>query len=288
MAVDLHTHSTVSDGSETPATVVALAAEAGLSAVALTDHDILSGLTEARQAADRHGIELVPGVELSLDWSEHVQPPTGGGMHLLVLGIEDVGGPLQDRLSELRRGRDGRNTIILERLHEQGLPLEIAEVEALSGGGSVGRPHIAAAMVARGYVPDIGTAFELYLGNRGPAYVGRPRLTPAGALTLAKASGGVSVLAHPFTLGFEHDAQLEELVEELVDLGLDGLESHHCGVEPERRPVLRRLARRHGLACSGGSDFHGTFKPGIAIGTGTGDLLVPDAFLEELRDRAGL
>lgn len=288
MPIDLHTHSTVSDGSERPAEVVRRAAAVGLSAVALTDHDILSGLSEAAASAEEHGVELVPGVELSIDWSEMtsgIDEP--GGMHMLVLWLEDRAGPLQDELGALRLGRDDRNRQILTRLEELGLPVTADELAAVAGEGSVGRPHIAAAMMDRGYVPDIGTAFDLYLRQGRPAYVPRQRLRPELALDLAHRSGGVTVLAHPFTLGFDDDHRLEDMFERLASLGLIGIESHHSREEPERRRLLARMARRHGLVPSGGSDYHGSFKPDIEVGTGVGDLAVPDDFLEELRRHRG-
>lgn len=289
MAVDLHTHSDVSDGSEPPREVVRLAAQSGLTALALTDHDILSGLGEAKRAAEEFGLELIPGVELSLDWSS-IAPSADerGGMHLIVLWLDDTPGPLQDHLAELRRGRDERNLRILGRLADLGLEVTLEEVERRAGSGSVGRPHIAGVMVDRGYVPDIATAFDLYLRNGGPAYVGRPRLDPARAIRLALASGGVPILAHPQSLGYESDPQLEGILRQLAEMGLVGVETHHSAIEPYRRRILRRMAERIGLAPSGGSDFHGAYKPGIAVGTGCGDLLVPDEFLEDLRARRGV
>lgn len=285
MAVDLHSHSVASDGSETPAEVVRLAARAGLSAVALTDHDILAGVGEAQEEALNHDLELIPGVELSLDWSTlsaDVEAP--GGMHLVVLWIEDEPGPVQDRLADLRLGRDDRNHGILERLTQLGFDVPLEEVLARAGAGSVGRPHIAGVMVDRGYVPDIATAFDLYLGNHAPAYVGRKRLTPAEAIGLSLQSGGVPILAHPHTLGIEEDSRLERLVEHLREMGMLGMETHHSSIEPERRRVLARMAARLGLRQSGGSDFHGSYKPGVAVGVGCGDLQVPVEFLEALRE----
>ncbi len=285
-AVDLHTHSRASDGSETPRRVVELAAAAGLASVALTDHDVLEGLAEATAAGEAAGIEVIPGVELSLDWSDMVpEADSHGGMHLVVLWIDDVAGPLQDTLADLRLGRDERNSTILERLSRLGLEVPMEEVLARAGGGSVGRPHIAGVMVDRGYVPDIATAFERYLGNGGPAYVGRRRLTPRTALELARASGGVPILAHPYTLGLEDDAALEATLARLADWGLSGIESHHSGVEPERRRLLRRMGSRLGLLPSGGSDFHGAYKAGIEVGRGGGDLEVPVEFLAALREQ---
>ncbi len=284
MAVDLHTHSNVSDGSETPSEVIRLAANAGLRAVALTDHDILAGLDDARAAAERHDIEFIPGVELSLDWrSLAPDADQRGGMHMVVLWIENQAGPLQDRLADLRLGRERRNHTILERLASLGIDVPMEEVLARAGDGSVGRPHIAAVMVDRGYVPDIAAAFDLYLGHGAPAYVSRKRLTVEEAISLARASGGVPVLAHPHTLGFEDDSRLESLLRHLHSTGLIGVETHHSAAEPGRRRILRRMADRVGLVPSGGSDFHGTYKPGIHIGVGCGDLHVPDEFLEGLR-----
>lgn len=284
MAIDLHSHSVVSDGSETPSEVMRLAAQAGLEAVALTDHDVLDGLGEAVEEAERQGVELVPGTELSLDWSQlHPDADELGGMHLVVLWIDDVPGPLQDRLADLRLGRDVRNQTILSRLGELGLDVPIEEVRRHAGSGSVGRPHIARVMVDRGYVPDISTAFSEYLAHGRPAYVARTRLDAETALRLSRASGGVPVLAHPHTLGLEEDGRLEEMLSRLRELGLLGVETHHSGAEADRRRVLRRMADRLDLAPSGGSDFHGTYKPGVELGRGVGDLEVPSSFLDDLR-----
>lgn len=286
MAVDLHSHSVVSDGSEPPAEVVRLAADAGLHAIALTDHDVLAGLEDAHKAAARYEVELIPGVELSLDWSTLADDADQrGGMHLVVLWLDDEPGPLQDRLADLRMGRDDRNRTILERLSQLGFDVPMDEVMARAGAGSVGRPHIAGVMVDRGYVPDVASAFDLYLAHGAPAYVPRSRLTPETAIRLSRESGGVPILAHPHTLGYERDNDLERVVGHLRELGLVGLESHHSAVEPDRRRLLRRLAARLGLLPSGGSDFHGSYKPGILIGVGCGDLEVPDEFLEGLREQ---
>ena len=156
----------------------------GVTTLALTDHDTLEGIVEAQQAAMSHDIDLIPGVELSLETD------TPGGMHLLVLWLEPGEGPLQVRLNELQSGRSGRNDRILERLDDLGMPLTLEEVLVEAGEGSVGRPHIAKVMVDHGYVPDIKTAFDLWLGNDKPAYAGRPRLEPAEAVALARKSGG--------------------------------------------------------------------------------------------------
>lgn len=281
MSVDLHTHSTASDGSDPPGRLVELAVEAGLSAIALTDHDTQEGLNEAGAAANAAGIELIPGVELSLDYHT-------GAMHLVVLWLEPGPGPLQDRLSGLQAGRGGRNLRIVEILTELGMPVSIEEVEREAGGGSIGRPHIAAVMMARGYVPDIRTAFDLWLGRDKPAYVGRERLDPEEAIGLARESGAVPVLAHPHTLAITTASDMAALLTRLKGAGLIGLESIYAVYRRHERDGYTDLARRFGLVPSGGSDYHGSYKPGLELASGYGDLTVPGQLLEELREHSGL
>lgn len=277
MIIDLHTHSTASDGSDSPARVVELAVEAGIGTLALTDHDTQEGLAEAEMAAARSAIELIPGVELSLQFDS-------GGMHLIVLWLEPGRGPLQDRLQGLQDGRGSRNEQIVELLVTAGMPLTIDEVLEEAGGGTVGRPHIAAVMMRRGYVPDIRTAFDVWLGAGRPAYVGRLRLGPDEAISLARQSGAVPVLAHPHTLGITTAPAMAELLTELKRSGLVGLEAHYSSYRAHERAGYADLARRFELLSSGGSDYHGSYKPGLSIGTGYGDLAVPGELVDRLRD----
>ncbi len=279
MPVDLHTHSTASDGSASPNQLVQLAVERGLKAMALTDHDTTEGVEDALGAAEIAGIELIPGTELSLEYDN-------GGMHLVVLFLSPGSGPLQDRLCELQKGREARNEQIVARLNALGMEMTNEEVRDEAGAGSVGRPHIAAVMVAKGYVPDIRTAFDEWLGNDKPAYAGRPRLDPEEGIRLARESGAVPVLAHPHTLGINRAAEMAELLERLVAAGLVGLESIYSSYRRHEREGYSHLARRFGLVPSGGSDYHGTYKPGLELGVGYGDLVVPNDVLEELRDFA--
>ncbi|MFP5333032.1 MAG: PHP domain-containing protein [Acidimicrobiia bacterium] len=276
MPIDLHTHSTTSDGSLTPTELVELAWELRLEAVALTDHDTLDGIDEASRAADRVGIELIPGVELSLDWDR-------GGMHMLVLWLTPGTGPLQDRLAELQAARNSRNARIVDRLNELGLEISLAEVEAEAGDGSVGRPHFAAVMVRKGYVPDIRTAFDEYLANGRPAYMPRYRLAPEEAIGLARRSGGVPILAHAHTLGLDNRGEVEALLERLVGAGLVGIECHYGSYDADERAGYVAMARRFGLLPAGGSDFHGSYKPEVALGTGSVGIGVPSEILEPLR-----
>jgi predicted metal-dependent phosphoesterase TrpH len=277
--IDLHVHSTASDGSDPPARIIGRAAAAGLEAVALTDHDTVEGLAEARAAAAEHGIRLIPGCELSCE------VPTGT-MHLLVYFLDDGPGPLQDELARLRDARHTRNERIAAVLRAHGLDVTVADILEESGGGTVGRPHIAGVLLKKGYVTSIQEAFDVWLANGRPAYLGRDRLTPADAIRLTHESGALAVLAHPMTLGLPAEEE-EAFIASLVGLGLDGLECEYGRYTPEERARYHALAAAFGLAPTGGSDYHGTYKPDLAIGTGTGDLAVPESLLVGLEARWG-
>ncbi|MDP9070803.1 MAG: PHP domain-containing protein [Actinomycetota bacterium] len=275
--IDLHTHSTVSDGSDEPGRIPELAAAAGCATVALTDHDRLDGLAEAGARAGELGVELVPGCEISC-----ANAP--GTMHLLVYFVEPGDGPLQAELTGLQQGRDDRNVALVERLRELGLPITHEELEAEAGGQGGGRPHAAAVLVANGAAGSVQEAFDRWLAKGRPGYVEKPRLEPARAIELARASGGVAVLAHPLSLELE-PAELDSKVGHLAGLGLGGLEALYGRYTSDERRELVALAERHGLAVTGGSDHHGTYKPDLRVGVGRGDLDVPDHLLEGLRAR---
>ncbi len=276
MAVDLHTHSTYSDGSDSPAEIVSAAAAAGLEAVALTDHDNLNGILEAAAAADASEVELIPGVELSCEW----QP---GGMHLVVLWLEPGPGPLQDQLEILQAGRRQRNVDLIELLQQLDVDISYEEVMAEAGGTGVGRPHVAAVLVRKGVVDSIPEAFDLYLASGRPAYVERYRLPPEEAIELARASGAVPIVAHPHTLGMT-GTSLDQELRRLARHGLVGLECYYPEYEPDTRLELVERARDVGLVPSGGSDYHGTYKPGLEIGRGYGDLSVGREVWQELAE----
>lgn len=280
MAIDLHTHSTASDGSVKPMDLVEMAVERRLTTLALTDHDTLEGIEEARAAAASVDLDLVPGTELSLNY-------TRGGMHMVVLWLEPGSGPLQDRLARLQTGRAERNERIVRLLNEHGMDITLEEVEAEAGGGSVGRPHIAAVMMAKGYVASVADAFDRWLAAGKPCYVGRPRLDPEEAIELSRSSGAVPVLAHPHTLNINRAPEMAAILERLRRAGLVGLEAIYSSYHQHERDGYADLARRFDLVPSGGSDFHGTYKPGLELGTGYGDLFVPESVVEELRPFAG-
>ena len=277
--IDLHTHSTVSDGSDPPARIAELAAAAGCRAFALTDHDRLDGVSVAATRATELDLEFIPGCELSCEVGS-------GTMHVLVYWLSDSPGPLQDELVRLQEARDTRNQRMAVLLQSLGLPVTYDELQAEAGGTGAGRPHVAAILVRKGVVGSVQEAFDVWLAKGRPAYVEKERLLPADALRLARQSGAVPVLAHPLSLQVGA-AELDRRVGELTDLGLQGLEAIYGRYSPSDRDGLVSLAAGHGLAVTGGSDHHGTYKPDLHVGVGRGDLDVPDSVLEDLAARRG-
>jgi predicted metal-dependent phosphoesterase TrpH len=258
--VDLHAHSTASDGLLAPARLVALAAERGLRILALTDHDTVAGLAEAAAVARARGPRLVPGVELSTQVE-------AGEVHILGYFINPGAPDLLGALARFQDARAGRAATMVERLAAVGAPIALARVVALAGGGSLGRPHVARALVEAGHAASVGDAFERYLVRGRPGYVERYRLTPADAVRLVRAAGGVPVLAHPHSA-----ADLDALLPELVAAGLGGLECHYGDYDDRRKEELLALAARHDLVATGGTDFHGL---GLAHQRSLGDTPVP-------------
>jgi 3',5'-nucleoside bisphosphate phosphatase len=278
--LDLHTHSTVSDGSDLPERIPELAHAAGCTAVALTDHDRLDGLDVAERRAAELGVAFVRGCEISCEVPK-------GTMHVLIYFVDGDGGALGEELRRLQEARDERNRRMLTRLSgELGLPVTLEEVEQEAGGSGIGRPHVAAVLVRKGVVSTIQEAFDRYLAKGQAGYVEKTRLFPEQAIAAARQAGAVSVLAHPLSLGLE-PAELDGLVGDLASQGLSGVEAIYGRYTPEDRDGLAELARRHGLVVTGGSDHHGTYKPDLQVGVGRGDLHVPDGALEELAARRG-
>jgi len=276
--IDLHTHSTCSDGTDPPERIAELAAAAGCSAVALTDHDTLVGLAAARRRAADVGIDLVAGCEVSCAFR-------GTSAHVLVYFVDDGDGPLQEELGRLREDRVARNRRLVARLVELGIPITYDEVVAEAASeDSAGRPHVAAVLVRLGAAESIPDAFDRWLGTGRPAHVPKARLTPADVATLARGSGGVAVLAHPLTLDLG-PSELASAVAELADAGFAGIEAVYGRYSRDQRAALVDLARRHDLVPTGGSDYHGSVKADLSIGTGQGDLRVPDDVVEQLAAR---
>ena len=272
--IDLHVHSTASDGVDEPAEVVRLASLSGVDVVALTDHDTLAGLPEAADAAETMGIRIIPGVELSVDHR-------ASKLHMLVYFVDDEDTPIGRRLEALRRGRSERNVTIIDRLQELGYDITLEDVHRHAKGPSVGRPHIADALVEAGSFASRDEVFADLLRDGGRAYVPRPRLGAVEAIELSRASGAVPVVAHPATITVP-EAGYAELFGELVEAGLGGIEAHHPMHLPELRLRLEELAHDLGIAATGGSDYHGAGVRAYRIGRGTGDLRVPISAIEEL------
>ncbi|MBN2908430.1 PHP domain-containing protein [Polycladomyces sp. WAk] len=246
--VDLHIHTTASDGLYSPEAVVRLAKKAGLRAIAITDHDTVGGVAQAAAAAANLGMELVPGIEIST-------LANGQDVHVLGYFVDTEQEWFLQRLQSLRNTREERNRKIIEKLNELGIAITWEEVQAKKRGAisekNVGRPHIAEILVDKGVVRSMDEAFDRYLGKDGAAYVTTKRITPFEAIELIKEAGGVPVLAHPGL--YENDA----LVEEIIVHGLAGLEVYHPDHDEECTERYLEMAERHGLIVTAGSDFHG-------------------------------
>ena len=241
--VDLHTHSTASDGTVAPEAAIEAAERCGLTALALTDHDTIDGVTAARAAGERLGVRIIAGVELSAFHDGHE-------VHLLALHLTHLEG-LERRLSELRTMRYARAQKIVDKLNALGVPLTLDEVLQQSNGGAVGRPHVARALIARGVVPDFREAFTRYLGNAGSAFVPKEHFSIGDAIAIAHEAGALAIWAHP------GDGGRRERLEPLVAAGLDGLEIRHPSHSAEDIKRLQALADFFSLVPSGGSDWHG-------------------------------
>jgi predicted metal-dependent phosphoesterase TrpH len=257
--------------------VVELAGEAGCSAVALTDHDGLSGIEAAAAKAAHLGIEFVAGCEVSCKFSP-------GTLHMLCYFAEPGDGPLQDQLEILRSDRDTRNERLIARLNEIGVPITEEELRDEAGAATLGRPHFAAVLAKKGLVASYQEAFDTLLAKGGPAYIPKAFIDAPTTIEAAKGSGALPVLAHPLSLGLEPPA-LERHISELAEQGLIGMECWYGRYSDEEREGLLKLADRFGLVATGGSDFHGTYKPDLSVGSGRGDLSVPDSALAKLTAR---
>jgi predicted metal-dependent phosphoesterase TrpH len=276
--IDLHLHSNASDGTDPPGVIPELAATAGCSAIALTDHDTLVGLPAARTRAQELGVELVGGCEVSCAFS-------GASTHVLVYFVDHEEGALHDELDRLRADRVRRNRQLADLLASLGIDITYDEaVAAAAREDSLGRPHFAALLVEKGAAESIPDAFDRWLGHGRPGFISKARVHPGQIASAAHESGGVCVLAHPFSLDLPAD-ELDRAVGQLAELGFAGIEAHYANYRPEQRRTLVELATRHDLVATGGSDYHGTVKQGLSVGTGRGDLRVPDDVLEKLAAR---
>ncbi|AVX20236.1 hypothetical protein SAMN02745885_02356 [Carboxydocella sporoproducens DSM 16521] len=272
--IDLHTHTTASDGTFRPAELVELAYKQGLAALAITDHDVVDGLAEGIARGRELGLPVISGVEISVEWQ-------GREMHILGYYIDHQHPQLLQNLAQLREFRAQRNPKMVEKLQALGIEITMAEVEAKAQGQVVGRPHFAAVLLEKGVVSSVNEAFDKYLARGGLAYVPKERLTPREGITLIRQAGGVPVLAHPRYLGLAQ-SQLVDLARELRDYGLAGIEVYYSENSEADTAQARAVAEELGLVMTGGTDFHGTNKPEIQLGRGHGNLSIPYSLVEEL------
>ena len=267
---DLHVHSTASDGTLTPTEVAQEAKRVGLTAFALTDHDTVAGVAEATRVGEKIGVEVLAGIELSV-----VEDEGAVQMHVLGLGVDANDAEFVGRLETLSRERRERGLGMLERLSELGIDVPEEIIRDIAGRQSVGRPHVAAALVRIGACATQQEAFDRFIGRNGPAYVGRRALTIRAAIDLIHSAGGIASLAHPpLSVGVDGPGGLEAFVSRPAKLGLDAIEVQHPSHTPKQRKRLSRLARDLGLLPTGGSDFHGDHKPGVQLGRGRGNVQV--------------
>lgn len=273
--IDLHVHSDASDGTLTPAQLVAEAEKAGLSAFALTDHDTTGGIREAMTAAEKAGIELIPGVELSTEYE-------GIEIHVLGLYIDITDPSLQKHMADFRDSRDNRNVYMLEKLRAEGFDITLEALEKSFPDAVITRAHIARYLLDKGYIPDIKTAFSEYIGEGCRCYVDRPKVTPMDAVDYILAADGTPVLAHPVMYHMPRP-QLKNMIAAMKRHGLAGLEAIYSENTPADEQDYKALARAEGLLISGGSDFHGANKPDIRLGSGRGRLYVPYSLLDAIR-----
>jgi 3',5'-nucleoside bisphosphate phosphatase len=274
--VDLHLHTTASDGVMTPSQIVNYAKNKGLLAIAITDHDTIEGLEEGIVEGDRIGLEVIPGIEISAEHSP-------GSMHLLGFFIDICHPLLKERLGYLQRARAERNPRMVEKLNKLGVDVTFDEVLKASGGGQVGRPHFAQVLIEKGYVRNFQEAFDRFLKKGASAYVEKMRFSPEESIHFINEANGVAVLAHPNTLQLNGYSELEDLILRLVKRGLRGIEVYY----PEHSALdvaqYKKLAERHGLLVTGGTDYHGIEKNGLDIGVGRGEMRLPYAMVENLR-----
>ncbi len=277
--IDLHVHSTASDGTFTPAELVDHAVNVGLSAFALTDHDTLRGIPEAKERTlwhkkQGHAIEVYPGVEISAAYKNR-------DIHILGLLVEETNEILDRALTAFLENRNRRNDKMIEKFNELGIDLTMEDLLEDAPCSVITRAHFATALLKKGIVSSVQEAFEKYVGDDGPCYVPREYMSPEQAIHMIRKAGGVPVLAHPLLYKLPHD-ELYALVERLKSLGLKGIEVYYSNNRGQDEANVKSLANHFGLVCTGGSDFHGAVKPAIELGSGKGNLKIPYSVLENV------
>lgn len=276
--IDLHVHTTMSDGTVSPREVVRLAALKGLQAIAITDHDTVAGVAPAQEEGRVEHVEVVAGVEISSQWE-------GGILHVLGYFVSLENLQLRNSLKYLQRGRIERVPKILSKLKDQDVIVTVDEVHREAQGGVPGRPHVANVLLHKGSVRTLQEAFDRYLKRGAPAYVEKVKLPPAEAIRVIVEAEGVPVLAHPYSLNQADPRLLERTLRSLIDLGLQGIEVYYPKHTPQQTNVYLDLASRLDLVVTGGTDFHGTNKPAVKLGMFPGQGPMPYSLLEGLKSR---
>ncbi len=273
--IDLHTHSIYSDGTNTPEELVALAQKRNLTALALTDHDTVGGVASLLRAAQGTSIEAIPGIELSAECAR-------GTMHILGYFIDPTSPVLLEKIKKIQDGRHDRNLEILKKLNKLGYIVTWSDVEKQAGKGVIGRPHFAQALVDRGHVKTMKSAFDLLLAKGRKAYADRYHFTASQCIDLIRQAGGVAVLAHPATL-FLPDDQLRGTLMGLKESGLGGVEVYCSAYKEQHIQKYMEWAEKLDLICTGGTDFHGKNTPDLQVGIGFGKLSIPDEIVDQLK-----
>lgn len=278
--IDLHTHSTESDGTLTPEALIQLAADIGLSAIALTDHDTVGGLEKAEATAKALGIELVPGIELSTDYN-------GTEVHMLGFYVDNTNSAFLTKLQEFIHSRDVRNEKMAFLLQKEGFDITLEKLHQEYPKSVITRAHFARYLVEHGFIKDRDTVFRKYLGDNCRCYVPREKITPFEAIDLIRLGGGLSFFAHPVLCHMNHD-RLRFFVRDLKEAGLTGMEAIYSMNTPGDERNMKKLANEFDLLISGGSDFHGENKPYIHLGTGKGNLRIPESILDHIKQKRGI
>ncbi len=275
--IDLHVHSNASDGSFTPEEVVTLAREAGLCSFALTDHDTVDGIERAlAKAAEFGDIEVIPGTELSCYY--HTRE-----IHIVGLFIDHTDEAFLEALRIMEQARYDRNLRMIQNFVNAGIPMSIEELQKGNPKAVITRAHFAGLLIEKGVCRSKQEAFDRYVGIGCPFYLPKPQVTPSHVLRLIREAGGTAILAHPYSYNFSR-AEVEALLDELIPLGLEGMECYYSTYDDGQIQELRSCALRKNLLVSGGSDFHGLIKPDISIGTGRGSLKVPEKLLNAIKE----
>ena len=273
--VDLHAHTTASDGSYTPTELVRYAKKKGLSAIAITDHDTVAGVEEASIEGRKLGIRVIPGAELSTRLDDC-------DVHMTSLFINCKNKQLIKRLDDMAASRQERNYKMVDKLHEAGFQIDRRDLDALGEGKILARGHIAQILIARGYATELKEALRKYLSKGTPGYVQKEVLSPEECIQLVHDAGGLIFVAHLHQIDPQDPEHCRDVARRLIRMGADGLETQYCEFDDEWRQATEQIAQECGCLRSGGSDFHGTMKKGLDLACGYGDLQVPYTFLEAM------